>query len=294
MGPAAVDSDFDEFFRANYRRVVDTVRSTVGAQAEDVAQEAFIVAEQRWHELALYDVPYAWVRKVALRIARRHAARERMRPLIEARLRPREPPFIADTTNLVGALGGMPAREAAAVWLHHIEDRPLTDVADALMCTHGAAKVLLVRARRALGERLIGFDGRWVSETSWTPDMIVRHLRQIAAAEHVDAVVEQDLDGRGGRWELSVAHGLYTLFRDDGFRLDVGTYRLVGDSVELRPALAPGRIMLQWALDAGQLRARFVDSTTTPPHLGVPDRVWWSLYADSGPFRYIGQAKSTI
>jgi RNA polymerase sigma-70 factor (ECF subfamily) len=293
MGSAAVDSDFEEFFRANYRRVVNSVRSTVGAHAEDVAQEAFIVAEQRWRELALYDVPYAWVRKVALRIARRHAARERMRPLLEARLRPRESPP-ADKAELAWALRGLPAREAAAIWLHHIEDRPLTEVADALMCTDGAAKVLLVRARRALGERLIPFDGRWVSEVSWTPDMIVRHLRHNAAAEHVSAVVENDLGGRGGRWELSVAHGSYTLFRDDGFRLDVGTYRLVGHSLELRPALAPGQITLQWALDAGQLRARFVDSTTTPPHLGVPDRVWWSLYADSGPFRYVGQAPSTI
>src|SRR5581483_5778950 len=38
-------------------------------QAEDIAQEAFARALARWPKVAAYDLPEAWVRRVALRLA---------------------------------------------------------------------------------------------------------------------------------------------------------------------------------------------------------------------------------
>ena len=62
--------DFAEFYEASYRRVVALVAAIVGDrhQAEDIAQEAFSRALTRWQRVARYDLPEAWVRRVALRL----------------------------------------------------------------------------------------------------------------------------------------------------------------------------------------------------------------------------------
>jgi Sigma-70 region 2 len=74
--------DFAEFYEASYRRVVALVAAIVGDrhQAEDIAQEAFSRALTRWQRVARYDLPEAWVRRVALRLTvdatrRMHRAR---------------------------------------------------------------------------------------------------------------------------------------------------------------------------------------------------------------------------
>jgi RNA polymerase sigma-70 factor, ECF subfamily len=62
--------DFAEFYQASYVRVVGLVAAVVGdrQQAEDIAQEAFAQALTRWPRVARYDLPEAWVRRVALRL----------------------------------------------------------------------------------------------------------------------------------------------------------------------------------------------------------------------------------
>jgi hypothetical protein len=70
--------DFEDFYQACYGRVVALVAAMVGDrhQAEDIAQEAFARALTRWKRVARYDVPEAWVRRVALRLT--VAARRRV------------------------------------------------------------------------------------------------------------------------------------------------------------------------------------------------------------------------
>jgi DNA-directed RNA polymerase specialized sigma24 family protein len=62
--------DFAEFYQASYGRMVGLVAALVGdrSQAEDIAQEAFSRALTRWPRIARYDLPEAWVRRVALRL----------------------------------------------------------------------------------------------------------------------------------------------------------------------------------------------------------------------------------
>jgi RNA polymerase sigma factor (sigma-70 family) len=69
--PVRGQSEFQEFYEANYGHVVALVAGVLGDrhQAEDVAQEAFARAMTRWPRLSGYDLPEAWVRQVALRIA---------------------------------------------------------------------------------------------------------------------------------------------------------------------------------------------------------------------------------
>ena len=61
---------FEAFYRSNYRQVLTCVFGlTEPALAEDVTQEAFFAASQRWDEVGGLDNPGAWVRRVALNLA---------------------------------------------------------------------------------------------------------------------------------------------------------------------------------------------------------------------------------
>ncbi len=62
--------EFEDFYEASYGRVVALVAAMVGDryQAEDIAQEAFARALTRWSRVARYDLPEAWVRRVAIRL----------------------------------------------------------------------------------------------------------------------------------------------------------------------------------------------------------------------------------
>src|SRR6266567_2192679 len=78
--PMRANGDFADFYAANYGRTVALVTSLLGDrnEAEDVAQEAFARALNRWSRLRLYEQPEAWIRRVALRLAidsRRRAVR---------------------------------------------------------------------------------------------------------------------------------------------------------------------------------------------------------------------------
>ena len=87
-GFAAGDAGFAEFYHGSYPRIVTLVAVLLGDQheAQDVAQEAFARALGRWLRLRKYDVPEAWVRKVAFRLAVDTSRRTRRRRLLPARL----------------------------------------------------------------------------------------------------------------------------------------------------------------------------------------------------------------
>jgi RNA polymerase sigma-70 factor (ECF subfamily) len=82
-------ADFDALYNARYGDVVAMVHALTGdlAEAQDLAQEAFCRAWQRWPALSRYDDPLAWIRRVAANLAtsrwrrlvaaRRHLRRER-------------------------------------------------------------------------------------------------------------------------------------------------------------------------------------------------------------------------
>jgi RNA polymerase sigma-70 factor (ECF subfamily) len=56
------------------------------------------------------------------------------------------------------AVRALPPRDRALVGLYHLEDRPLSEVAEVLGLREGAAKVALHRARRRLAELLESDD----------------------------------------------------------------------------------------------------------------------------------------
>jgi RNA polymerase sigma factor (sigma-70 family) len=156
---SAADAEaFEWFFTAEYPRLVRSLSHLVRREdAEDVAQEAFARLHQRWAKVSRYQQPDAWVRRVALNRAISLATREGKRRQRErgADLAPRDvsAPEVPDT-RVGDALRTLPVKQRALVVLYYYEDRPLSDAAELLDMTPGAAKVALHRARQALARLL--------------------------------------------------------------------------------------------------------------------------------------------
>lgn len=146
---------YDSYFRACYLPVTRTVFLITHDRvlAEDVTQEAFYRLLTHWSSVAAYDVPEAWVRRVAIRIAvrevqraARRAEKEQLQPVVRYDFLP-DP----DVARAVATLSPM---QRAAVVLHYWEDRPVAEIADILEVSDGTVKQHLHRARLRLSELL--------------------------------------------------------------------------------------------------------------------------------------------
>jgi RNA polymerase sigma-70 factor (ECF subfamily) len=151
------EDEYAAFYRAEFPHVVRTSYLIVHDRhrAEEIAQEAFIQLFTHWAKVSRYEQPGAWVRRVAIRIASRSAHRERVRPELERGTADAAPPeMVPQDVDLLNAIKQLPTRQRAAVALFYFEDRPLTEVAHILDCSHAAAKVHVFNARRGLAELL--------------------------------------------------------------------------------------------------------------------------------------------
>ncbi|HEX7133790.1 MAG TPA: sigma-70 family RNA polymerase sigma factor [Iamia sp.] len=154
-------SGFEAFFRDEYPRLVALLVAVTGSRpvAEELAQEALLRAHVRWDRIVRYDRPGAWVRRVALNLASHHRRRRRSEQSAVDRLgrqRPAEPYSYGDSAgdDFWALVRRLPPRQAAAVALHHLEDRPVVEVAAILGCAEGTAKAHLHKGRAALARLL--------------------------------------------------------------------------------------------------------------------------------------------
>src|SRR5215217_7552417 len=109
---------FEEFYTATMGRLLGQLFPVTGDlhEAEEVVQEAFARASVHWPRLRDYDVPEAWVRRVAM--------------------------------NLAADRGRRLQRQA--IVLHHLVDLPVEQVAATLGARTGTVKSWLARGRRTL------------------------------------------------------------------------------------------------------------------------------------------------
>lgn len=155
--------DFEEFYAANYGNIVALVTAVTGDrhEADDVTQETFARALARWPRLSSYDVPEAWVRRVALRLAidsgRRVRRTLRSLPLLRtagtsaavADLGPGSGPGDDLAFSALGrALTRLPLREREAIVLHYVADMSVDQIA-----RERGIGVSTVKARLAAGRR---------------------------------------------------------------------------------------------------------------------------------------------
>lgn len=160
----ADDHDFAEFYASTFSRLVGQVFLVTGdlGDAEDLVQEAMARASARWGRLRHYDVPEAWVRRVAMNLAAdlRRRSRRRLAAMTRLAAMPDTDAveLPAEDRRLVAALGTLPLSQRQVLVLHHLADLPVTEVASVLRVPAGTVKSRLKRARRALAAVLSAED----------------------------------------------------------------------------------------------------------------------------------------
>jgi len=150
--------DFEDFYAANYGKIAALVGAVTGDQheAHDIAQEAFARALARWPRVSGYELPEAWVRQVAMRLAidsaRRIRRALRAMPLLRAGGRPEvtEPGDSLTFTALGQALARIPLREREVLVLYYVADLPVEQIAHDRGIPAGTVKSRLAAGRRRL------------------------------------------------------------------------------------------------------------------------------------------------
>jgi RNA polymerase sigma factor (sigma-70 family) len=147
---------FDEFYLAEMGRLVALARGLAGPSvAEDIAQEAMLVAYRRWREVGALQRPDLWVRRTCANMAvsqfrRRVAELRATTRLSRRRADPPPEPMSDRAEEFWDAVRALPHRQAQAAALRFVYDMPISEIAHALGCTDGTVKQHLSRARRAL------------------------------------------------------------------------------------------------------------------------------------------------
>jgi RNA polymerase sigma-70 factor, ECF subfamily len=164
---AITSGTFEDFYVQTVDRVVGQLYVATGDlhEAEEVVQEAFVRAASRWARLERYDLPEAWVRRVAMNLARDRARWRRRRTVLLRRIGepPQVPAASVEALALADALRELPIRHRQAIVLHYLVDMPVEEVARTLLVPVGTVKSWLARGRRALAGALGERERTWSS-----------------------------------------------------------------------------------------------------------------------------------
>jgi RNA polymerase sigma-70 factor (ECF subfamily) len=149
---------FDDFYAAELPRLVALSRGLAPAHlAEDVAQEAMLVAYRRWREVGELERPDLWVRRVCANLAVSQFRRRLVELRAIARLTGRRQPVVElsdQGEEFWAAVRALPHRQAQATALRYVYEMPLAEIAATLGTSEGTVKQHLSRARHALANRL--------------------------------------------------------------------------------------------------------------------------------------------
>jgi RNA polymerase sigma-70 factor, ECF subfamily len=151
------DRDFVAFYQTNYGRLVVQVFAVTGdlQDAEDVVQEAFARAYLRWGRLRGYDLPAAWVRKVAFNLALQSLRRARRALRLSERLDlTLQAALATEHLEFVDALRHLPLRHRQVLALRYLADLSVEEIARDLGLPVGTIKSRLARARKGLATQL--------------------------------------------------------------------------------------------------------------------------------------------
>jgi RNA polymerase sigma factor (sigma-70 family) len=162
VGAAAAQPErFEDVYLREFASVFALAYVLSGSRwaAEDIAQDAFVVAHRQWGRIGGYDDPGAWVRRVAANLAV-SAVRRRLaeaRALVRLAGRQREQPYAAlpaQDGDLWRAVRRLPRRQAQVVALVALGDLSTAEVASTLGCSQRTVQVHLQKARATLAVRL--------------------------------------------------------------------------------------------------------------------------------------------
>ena len=279
---------FETFYRARSEWLVRALRSIVGGDAEDVAQDAFAILFQRWDAISRYDSPEAWLRRVAFRAALRHRRRTVDRPRREVLS------TVAGVTTagveptsvlLHDALTPLTASEREALLLRYLSDRPIAEIAERFGCSEGTMRVRLHRACIRAREQLIGLTGTWIRDVTLTRPGLEQLLRDGGYESSLEPVMD-NLDGLGAiRTQLQLAGGRFLLTNGPDEHLDHGTYALTKRGLRLDSAGYSGGVTHEVTLEGDSLTLRQVENHNPVVH-GAPDDAFQLALVASSSFTW--------
>jgi RNA polymerase sigma-70 factor (ECF subfamily) len=149
---------FDAFYRGTAQRLARYAYGLTGdaTEAQDLTQEAYARAWQRWGRVRTYDEPEAWLRMVVTRLATDRWRRLVVRGAFSRMQPPAEPvpPPSENTVILVRALRTLPLVQRRALVLHYLLDRSVADIADETGTNVNTVKSWLSRGRAGLAAAL--------------------------------------------------------------------------------------------------------------------------------------------
>ena len=147
---------FEQFYRREYRSVLALAYALAGRTwiAEELSQEAFAAAYRSWDDI---ENPGGWVRTAVTN--KTHSWRRRRYAEVGALTRighgrtSVEDSIPAETAEFWAEVRKLPNRQAQAVALYYLEDRPTDEAAAILGCSASTFREHLMRARRTLADR---------------------------------------------------------------------------------------------------------------------------------------------
>ncbi|GLZ80771.1 RNA polymerase sigma24 factor [Actinorhabdospora filicis] len=147
---ALYDARFSDLSAQLYAYTADAT------EAQDLVQEAFLRAWQRWDKIGAYDDPIAWVRRVAWNLAMSRHRRLAVVRRFLARSGPPEahPGMSPDHVALVAALRRLPDKQRRALVLHYLADMPIAEIARETGAKEGTVKSWLHRGRTEMAKHL--------------------------------------------------------------------------------------------------------------------------------------------
>jgi RNA polymerase sigma-70 factor (ECF subfamily) len=154
------EEEFDAFYRDTSRRLARYAYGLTGdpGDAQDLVQEAYARAWQRWRGLADYEDREAWLRLVVTRLSAdrwRRLGVRRARAAAEPPPPPAAPPS-EDTVLLIRAMRTLPVAHRRALALHYLLDRSVAEIAHETGSSTGTVKSWLSRGRAGLAAVLDG------------------------------------------------------------------------------------------------------------------------------------------
>lgn len=159
--PVQDERGFDAFFAATLARTTAVVVALRGRDvaADEVVQDAYLRAFERWDQVGAMDRPDLWVQRVALNLATSQLRRLGAEARAVVRLRARTPRTAAVDDQLPHErfwrlVRRLPDRQARVVALHYAADLSVLEVAEVLGVAEGTVKSHLHAARARLAALL--------------------------------------------------------------------------------------------------------------------------------------------
>ncbi len=168
--------NFEQFMR-NYQNMVYTTALRLtgnDAEAQDIAQEVFLKAYERWGELQKSPTAGGWLKTVATNLSLNHITRYRKRwsffsELLTDDSQHDQPAFDipapevtteylneADTRKVLEeALAKLPPAQRVPLVLYHFEDKSYEEISLMLRISLSKVKTDIFRGREALKKKLV-------------------------------------------------------------------------------------------------------------------------------------------